>query len=35
MRVLVTGNACFIGFHTAKRLLERADSVSGNDVVND
>jgi UDP-glucuronate 4-epimerase len=35
MRVLVTGNAGFIGFHTAKRLLERGDSVVGIDAVND
>lgn len=35
MRVLVTGTAGFIGFHTAKRLLERGDSVVGIDVVND
>jgi len=35
MKVLVTGNAGFIGFHTAKRLLERGDSVVGVDVVND
>ncbi len=35
MRVLVTGHAGFIGFHTAKRLLERGDSVVGIDVVND
>jgi UDP-glucuronate 4-epimerase len=35
MKVLVTGNAGFIGFHTAKRLLERGDSVVGCDVVND
>jgi UDP-glucuronate 4-epimerase len=35
MRVLVTGNAGFIGFHTAKQLLERGDSVVGLDVVND
>src|SRR4051812_27494115 len=34
MKVLVTGNAGFIGFHTAKRLLERGDSVVGIDVVN-
>jgi len=34
MKVLVTGNAGFIGFHTAKRLLERGDSVVGFDVVN-
>jgi UDP-glucuronate 4-epimerase len=35
MKVLVTGNAGFIGFHVAKRLLERGDSVIGFDVVND
>lgn len=35
MKVLVTGNAGFIGFHVAKRLLERGDSVVGFDVVND
>lgn len=34
MRVLVTGNAGFIGFHTARRLLERGDSVLGVDMVN-
>ena len=31
---LVTGNAGFIGFHTAKRLLERGDSVIGIDSLN-
>ena len=35
MKLLVTGSAGFIGFHTAKRLLERGDSVIGFDVVND
>jgi UDP-glucuronate 4-epimerase len=35
MKVLVTGNAGFIGFHVAKRLLQRGDSVIGLDVVND
>jgi len=35
VKILVTGNAGFIGFHTAKRLLERGDSVVGFDVVND
>ena len=35
MRVLVTGNAGFIGFHTAARLLQRGDSVVGIDIVND
>lgn len=35
MKILVTGSAGFIGFHTAKRLLERGDSVVCFDVVND
>ena len=35
MKVLVTGAAGFIGFHVAKRLLERGDTVVGFDVVND
>jgi UDP-glucuronate 4-epimerase len=35
VKVLVTGNAGFIGFHTARQLLERGDSVVGYDVVND
>src|SRR5690606_9188293 len=35
MKVLVTGAAGFIGFHVAKRLLERGDTVVGVDVVND
>lgn len=35
MKVLVTGNAGFIGFHAAKRLLERGDDVVGFDCVND
>ncbi len=35
MKVLVTGNAGFIGFHTVKRLLERGDAVVGFDSVND
>lgn len=35
MNILVTGHAGFIGFHTAKRLLERGDSVIGIDNMND
>jgi UDP-glucuronate 4-epimerase len=35
LKILVTGSAGFIGFHTAKRLLERGDSVVCFDVVND
>ena len=35
MKILVTGHAGFIGFHTVKRLLERGDSVVGFDNVND
>ncbi|WP_027388995.1 NAD-dependent epimerase [Chrysiogenes arsenatis] len=35
MLILVTGCAGFIGFHTAKTLLERGDSVVGFDSVND
>ena len=34
MRILVTGAAGFIGFHLAKRLLERGDSVVGVDNLN-
>lgn len=35
MKVLVTGAAGFIGFHTAKRLLERGDEVVGLDNMNE
>jgi UDP-glucuronate 4-epimerase len=35
MRVLVTGAAGFIGFHTAKALIARGDDVIGLDNVND
>lgn len=34
-KVLVTGAAGFIGFHLAKRLLERGDAVTGFDNLND
>lgn len=34
MKILVTGNAGFIGFHTAKKLLERGEEVVGFDNVN-
>jgi UDP-glucuronate 4-epimerase len=35
MKVLVTGNAGFIGHHVARTLMERGDSVVGVDIVND
>jgi len=35
MPILLTGAAGFIGFHTAKRLLERGDDVIGLDNMND
>ena len=35
MKVLVTGAAGFIGFHVARRLLERGDEVVGLDNLND
>lgn len=35
MKILVTGTAGFIGFHLAKRLLERGDQVIGVDNIND
>lgn len=35
MKILVTGAAGFIGFHTATRLLERGDEVVGLDNLND
>lgn len=34
-RILVTGTAGFIGFHTAQKLLDRGDEVVGLDNVND
>jgi UDP-glucuronate 4-epimerase len=35
MKILVTGAAGFIGMHTAKRLLDRGDTVVGLDNLND
>jgi UDP-glucuronate 4-epimerase len=35
MKILVTGAAGFIGFHTARRLLDRGDEVVGLDNLND
>jgi UDP-glucuronate 4-epimerase len=35
MRILVTGAAGFIGYHTSKRLLERGNTVVGIDNLND
>lgn len=35
MKVLVTGTAGFIGYHTALRLIERGDEVVGIDNIND
>ncbi|MEO0576593.1 MAG: SDR family NAD(P)-dependent oxidoreductase, partial [Pseudomonadota bacterium] len=35
MKILVTGAAGFIGYHTSRYLLERGDTVVGFDVVND
>ena len=35
MKILVTGTAGFIGFHLAKKLLDRGDEVIGIDNIND
>jgi UDP-glucuronate 4-epimerase len=35
MKILVTGTAGFIGYHLAKKLLERGDTVVGIDNIND
>lgn len=34
MKILITGTAGFIGFHLAKKLLERGDTVVGIDCIN-
>ncbi len=34
-KILITGTAGFIGFHLAKKLLERGDEVVGLDCIND
>ena len=34
MKILVTGVAGFIGFHTAKKFLDRGDQVIGIDSIN-
>jgi len=35
MKILITGTAGFIGYHLAKKLLERGDEVVGLDNIND
>jgi len=35
MKILITGTAGFIGFHLAKRFIERGDEVIGLDCIND
>ncbi|MBN2523859.1 MAG: NAD-dependent epimerase [Bacteroidales bacterium] len=35
MKILITGTAGFIGFHLAKKLLDRGDEVVGLDNIND
>ncbi len=35
MKILITGTAGFIGFHLAKKLLERGDEIVGLDNIND
>ena len=34
-KILITGTAGFIGFHTAKHLLERGGEIVGLDNIND
>lgn len=35
MKILITGTAGFIGYHTAKQLIERGDEITGVDSIND
>ena len=35
MKILITGTAGFIGFHLAKKMLERGDEIVGLDSIND
>ena len=35
MKILVTGTVGFIGYHLAKKLLDRGDTVVGVDNIND
>jgi UDP-glucuronate 4-epimerase len=35
LKILITGTAGFIGYHLAKKMLERGDEVIGLDVIND
>ena len=35
MKILVTGAAGFIGYHTAKKLIEHGHEVIGLDNIND
>src|SRR5690606_34057082 len=35
MKILITGTAGFIGFHLAKKMLERGDEIIGLDSIND
>jgi len=35
MKILITGTAGFIGFHLAKKMLDRGDTVIGFDSIND
>ena len=35
MTILITGTAGFVGFHTAKKLLENGHNVIGIDALND